>query len=533
MRGYSNQYLQVLGLLTIIALVVPPFASAGTFYEADIIVYRSYLGGNFKESVVEVIADSQGNSYVFGYTDSEEYKYIQPINSFIGALDIFIAKVNSLGALLFYVLIGGRMNEILTDVCQMDDGSFLLTGYSNSDNLPITDDAFQRSRSGDEDCFIIEISNEGDVEYCTYFGGDQDDRSLAISYDNAGSIIICGQTSSNNFPLMNSSRLSIEGESDFFLAKFSESMQSLNYSTFWGSNSIDYMMTTGNLILIDEMDNVYVASSTESHLYPSSRTKTNVTSDAYIAKFDLNGSLIDHYFLNASLDNNEDSYITSMAMSENDEIYVTGTIHRNSWITPQGAVDPVRAIDIDIFVGKVNSDFTTRDLVYLEGFRNDTSIDLQLNDTGCVIIAGITESLNFPTTDGSFEFLGAVDAFFTILTPNLQEIDFSTFLGGYDTENSSHIAIDSLNRIVMVGTTNSIDIIPINAFQDSKNSPGYDFDGYVSCLDMTLMIPIPEPPNYRSIYLALIVICPPLLGMFVLLAVRRRIRKVDSYRSQI
>ena len=105
-------------------------------------------------------------------------------------------------------------------------------------------------------------------------------------------------------------------------------------------------------------------------------------------------------------------------------------------------------------------------------------------------------------------------------------------LGGYDSEKSTYLSIDSNQRIVVGGSTNSIDLIPVKAFQPSKNNRGLDFDGYIECIDLTQFIveEEPEPIDFSGISLSLIIMAPPVLSLVVLLAVWKRMATVDSYR---
>ncbi|MFW9932848.1 MAG: hypothetical protein ACFFDR_09330, partial [Candidatus Thorarchaeota archaeon] len=454
-RSTASVFLLV---LIIISTLIPLLATAGVPYEAEIVVYRSYLGGDFEETMVEVLSDQQGNSYFFGYTNSEEYEYFEPANPSIGDIDIFLAKVDPSGDLVFYALYGGRKDDILTDVCQVDDDTFLLAGYTTSSNLPTSSLSFQQSLEGEQDGFILEITNTGTLGYCSYFGGSGNDKILAIEQDSEGNTIIAGTTSSGNLPLTNASRSVMEGEDDLFLAKLYQEKTALIYSTFWGSNTTDVISQKGNILVVDAFDNVIIAASTESYSYPSLRTPSNRSMDVFLSKFNETGFLVDSYFLNTSAISEEDDFATSLYMDESGTLFVTGIIYHDIRIIPEGQVDSVPAIASCVFVSRVDTAFSDYKTIVLEGFRNDTSSDLYVNSTGHVFVSGITDSLNYPQTPGADDFSGKTDGFLTILKPNLDEIAFSTFLGGYDHENTTYFSVDSYNRIVLGGCTNSIDI---------------------------------------------------------------------------
>ncbi len=515
-------------------LITPLHATAGVVYDSDIIVYRSYLGGDYDETVVEVLSDQYGNSYYFGYTDSEEYDYIEPTLPNIGAFDIFIAKVDSQGNLLFYSLFGGREDEVLTDVYQVDNDTFLLTGSTTSDNLPTSHLSVQPHRAGNLDCFIMEISSNGELGYCTYLGGSADDRGYGIVQDSLGGIILAGETHSGDFPIFNASRSNRNGESDFFLTRLDPNRLMLSYSTYWGSESEDMMMNTGNILELDDQDNIIVGASTKSQVYPIARSIGNITMDVFLSKFNTSGHLTNSHFINTSATVTEDEYITSLCLDNDGNIYTTGYIYRNIWMTPDGGGDPVHAVCSGIFITKVSSSFTDVSSTTIEGFRNDTSYDICTNSSGHIFVSGITESINFPSTPGTEEFSGEADAFLTIINPDLDTIAFSMLFGGYNSERSTHLSIDSYQRLLVGGSTNSIDLIPVEAIQPSKNNPGFDYDSYILCVDLSQFMLEEEPVtiDLSGLGNSFIIVAPPVLSLVVLLAVWKRMATVDSYRVE-
>ena len=51
-----------------------------------------------------------------------------------------------------------------------------------------------------------------------------------------------------------------------------------------------------------------------------------------------------------------------------------------------------------------------------------------------------------------------------MFTPETLDITFSSFIGGSDIEVEARIAVDPEGRVVVVGITNSIDLILIDSF---------------------------------------------------------------------
>lgn len=113
---------------------------------------------------------------------------------------------------------------------------------------------------------------------------------------------------------------------------------------------------------------------------------------------------------------------------------------------------------------------------------------LQVDQDGYIYVAGSTESFNFPCTPGAFIDdwnLTAIAAFITKITPDGQEMVFSTLIGAMSTTDESweksiieNIALDSSRNIYAVGSTNN-PIFPIE-IEDVENTPVQDmhYGGY-------------------------------------------------------
>ncbi|MHA2102651.1 MAG: SBBP repeat-containing protein [Candidatus Hodarchaeales archaeon] len=136
--------------------------------------------------------------------------------------------------------------------------------------------------------------------------------------------------------------------------------------------------------------------------------------------------------------------------------------------------------DSDIFIAKLSNDGSS--LLYstvLGGSGNDFFWDLSTDSSGNIYITGMAGSADFPTTEGAFDTnLDGFDIFVTKLSPegSSYQIRFSTFLGGTSTEDTSSIAVDSMNNIIISGATISNDFpLTTNALNTTYNAP------YSSC----------------------------------------------------
>jgi hypothetical protein len=134
--------------------------------------------------------------------------------------------------------------------------------------------------------------------------------------------------------------------------------------------------------------------------------------------------------------------------------YVYLACHSNSKDFP-GLNGKKESNDIDAYVSKL--DPRTGKLVYttrLGGNAFDVAIAVEPAKDGSVIVAGITSSSDFHTTDDALQrkFGGVTDGFLAKLNPD-GAVVYSTYLGGKDNDVVRAMAVDGQERIYLAGIT--------------------------------------------------------------------------------
>jgi hypothetical protein len=92
--------------------------------------------------------------------------------------------------------------------------------------FPYTEDAYFRGLQGNYDAILMQISPNGaTLDYSTFFGGTDNDRTYGLAVDAAGNVVLTGLTFSTppSFPLRNPAQNypGNIGESNAFVSKFS------------------------------------------------------------------------------------------------------------------------------------------------------------------------------------------------------------------------------------------------------------------------------------------------------------------------
>ena len=170
------------------------------------LLYSTYFGGSDKEYGYGIVVDSLNNSYISGYTFSEDIPTTFGVydETFNGKIDVLIFKLNEEGSdLLFSSYIGGTKSEHCKNIEIDLKNNLYVTGYTWSSDFPTTSGSFDDSKNGDDNCnlFVFKMNFNGSkLLYSSYVGGDRVDYGYDITLDSENHVYITGYTFSTNFP---------------------------------------------------------------------------------------------------------------------------------------------------------------------------------------------------------------------------------------------------------------------------------------------------------------------------------------------
>lgn len=125
-----------------------------------------------------------------------------------------------------------------------------VTGQTNSPNFPTTPGAFDTSYNGGLDIFVTKLNPIGAIQYSTYLGGSGDECFISncdIGVDSAAQAYIAGETSSADFPTLSAIDATLGGTRDAVLAVLKADGSGLVSSTFLGGTGSE---TRVNLVTL-------------------------------------------------------------------------------------------------------------------------------------------------------------------------------------------------------------------------------------------------------------------------------------------
>lgn len=380
--------------------------------------------------------------------------------------DAFLAKFSPTGALIFATYLGGTGDDGAAGVALEWNGNIYLVGSTNSEDFPTTVGALQTAYHGGGDAFVAKLTPSGNsLLFSTYLGGsgfEEVESTLAV--DEQGNAYITGETSSIDFPVTSGAFQSSPGGGyDGFVAKISHMGTSLIFATYLGGSADD----RGRGIALDAQNNVYVTGETKSANFPTSSNPFQKdykgAMDAFVTKFTLDGGMVYSSFLGGG---NEDGG-HGIAVDGSGCAYITGETYSDNFPTSPDALQKSQAAYSDAFITKVNPAGTALLYsTYLGGDGHDYGNAIAVDSGGKAYIAGQTDSTNFPVLK-AFQprKKGLSDAFVAKLNPSGSRLLLSTYLGGDGVDQGESIALGAPGLVYVSGRTESANFPVKNPYQ--------------------------------------------------------------------
>lgn len=447
--------------------------------------YSTFLGGSSRDAVFAVSVDSQGRLTVAGETESADFPLRRAFqrrfgNQNFGSNDIdgFVTKLNSTGAAVYSTFIGGNGTDRLSYVEAAPDGSVYLAGATGASNFR-TRNAIQPRSAGSEECWVMRLDPTGKASFSTYFGGTLDEKVSAIRVDGDGNCILYGESRSPELPLVNAFQPSAP-EGGAFVAKFDTSGRLVFATWLAGSDPIN----SGHLV-IDSANNIYAVGSVYERrgaFYPLRNafdsTLGSFGQDVCVAKFSPDGTCV----YSTLLGGGSDEGARRAFVDGSGNVYLGGGTS-SADLPVVNAFQSVPGYGGGMFVAKLSAGGQPVFVTYLDGSRGEFLNEMRIDETGGVVVAGWTYSLDYPMKNAILqqENAGGQDVVVTRFDSE-GVATFSTYVGSSGNEGESHfqLAVSPGGGVCVTGSTNGVDF-PSFIRTPTLNCDGSD--GFVAIFD--------------------------------------------------
>ena len=409
--------------------------------------------------------DSNNNLYVTGYLTGESaFAANVTFNSAQGNGDIYVAKYNASGALLWVKKFGGSMSDRAYDLKVDNNGDILVSGqFFGTVNFG---GQTLQSVANSKDIFLVKMNPQGDILWAISEGGSMGDNMYALAVDSQNKIILTGQFSGNatiagqTFTSALNPDLN-QPSYDIFVSKYDS-----NGNPLWAVQGEAPYEDRGMALGADAQNNIYLAGQFSDTLQLAGQTFNNAGyNTGFIAKLSPNGTIqwfnrisggmVLPYDLVVGTDNqitvcgdflgslihqgtnglqtltndfdrkvfvstvNEAGHVVwqralgsdnelsarGIARDGNNQLYVTGHFRCALTELQQSNTALFNSVGFrDIYLWTLNAAGSSLQTKQMGGKKNDYAYDIQVNSFGQPFICGsYIENLFIPNTDNFFQ----------------------------------------------------------------------------------------------------------------------------------
>ena len=338
------------------------------------------------------------------------------------------------------------------------DGSIYGGGIVFGSGFPTTAGPLSNFKGGTYDIGIIKLSKDGQNRlYATYLGGSGNEQPHSLIEDSKGNLVIAGRTNSPDYPTKGNDATKYAGTgSDIIVTKLNQTGSAIIGSMKIGGNGEDgvnivdrsqnekkslkrnYGDDARSEVILDADDNIYVASCTQSNVFPTTplayQTQRSGMQDAVVLKISPN---CDNLLFSTLLGGERDDAAYVLTLGKNNNIYVAGGtasvnfpaisksgVYKSTYSTP-GTESTDEA---DGFVVELSNDGSkVLRGTYIGTSSPDQVYGIETDVSGNIYVMGISEGQMQPINAAYFN-VGSKQ-FITKFDPDLSKIVFQTIFG--------------------------------------------------------------------------------------------------------
>jgi hypothetical protein len=152
------------------------------------IQWAQSAGGMSDDEGNGIAVDGSGNAYVTGYFNGTATFGATSLTS-AGSSDIFVAKYNSSGTLQWVRQGGGASSDGGKGITADGSGNVYVTGYFNGTS---TFGTTSLTSAGSSDIFVAKYNSSGTILWAQKAGGSNYDEGNGIAVDGGGSVYVTG-----------------------------------------------------------------------------------------------------------------------------------------------------------------------------------------------------------------------------------------------------------------------------------------------------------------------------------------------------
>lgn len=152
---------------------------------------RTYGGSKEENWAYSTIVQTADSGYVFTATTFSNNGDVVGNTDTING-NIWIVKISSAGVIQWQKCVGGSENDISTSIRQASDGSYFVSGTTNSIDGDFSDN------HGYQDAFVIKLTSNGTLLWSKCYGGSNSESATKAILTSDGNLLIVGDSYSSD-----------------------------------------------------------------------------------------------------------------------------------------------------------------------------------------------------------------------------------------------------------------------------------------------------------------------------------------------
>jgi gliding motility-associated-like protein len=281
-------------------------------------VWAKKFGGTGSDKSVAVVTDNSGSAYVCGYYSGTAAFGASSITA-NDSSDVFIAKYNSTGDLVWVKSAGGPNNDAAAGIALDPSGNVYVTGIfrgtANFGASSLTSINYTSSASASGDVFLTKLDNNGNFLWAKKGSASGDEKATDVCTDGQGGVYVCGQYSSDiTFDTQHPNTIENAG----FVVKYNTSGQEQWFSRLAATQILPQAIRSdsqNNIVLTGESIGQILLEGTNTLLVSTTNSQS-----LFVAKYSSTGSI------SWAVEDGSVSYVSAraIAIGSQNEIYISG-----------------------------------------------------------------------------------------------------------------------------------------------------------------------------------------------------------------